>query len=393
MPRTILHVDLDAFFCSVEALHDPTLSGKPFAVGGRPDQRGVISSASYAARKWGVRSAMPSAQALRLCPDLVLVPPRHHVYGEHSERVMSILRAAAPVVEQISIDEAFLDVSDDKRPGAEVAAALKASILQAQRLATSWGVASNKLVAKIATEVGKPDGLVTVPHGEEATFLAPLPVQMLWGVGPKTTEVLLQQGMKTIGDLATWPPERMRALFGERGPELASSARGVDLRPVSAEHEPRSLSAERTFARDLQSRPALEEVLVALVEEVGQRLREQGLAGTTVRLKLRWSDFTTIVRQSRLPQPSNVDREILEAARSLLGKHWEPARPVRLLGVGLSGLQEPLRQLELFDHSWERDERLLKAVDTIRQRYGDDSVQRASSLREKPPRKLGAGET
>lgn len=381
MPRTILHVDLDAFFCSVEALLDPSLASRPFAVGGRPDQRGVISSASYAARAWGVRSAMPTARALRLCPQLVLVSPRHGVYGEYSERVMSLLRQAAPVVEQLSIDEAFLDVSDDPRPGAGIAAGLKAEIRRLHGLPTSWGIASNKLVAKIATEVGKPDGLIAVPQGEEARFLAPLPVQMLWGVGPKTQQVLLAEGIQAIGDLARWPVERLQAVFGERGPELASSALGMDARQVVAEHQPKSVSAERTFARDLASQPELEEILVELVEEVSQRLRESELAGTTVRLKLRWSDFTTILRQASLPQPSSVDTEILAVARALLRANWQSGRPVRLLGVGVSGLQAPMRQLDLFDRSWEREERLLRAVDQIRQRYGDHSVQRASSLR------------
>lgn len=393
MRRTILHVDLDAFFCSVEALLEPSLASSPFAVGGRPDQRGVISSASYAARAWGVRSAMPTAQALRLCPALVLVSPRHGVYGEYSDRVMSLLRQAAPVVEQMSIDEAFLDVSDDPRPGAEIAARLKGEIAQRHALPTSWGVASNKLVAKIATEVGKPDGLVAVPEGEEADFLAPLPVQMLWGVGPKTHHVLAAEGIVTIGDLARWPAERMRAVFGERGPELASSALGVDSRPVVAEHQPKSLSAERTFARDIGSRQALEEVLVELVEEVAQRLREHDLAGTTVRLKLRWSDFTTILRQASLPQPSSVDPEILTVARALLHANLQPGRTVRLLGVGVSGLGTPMRQLELFDRSWEREERLLRAVDQIRQRYGDHSVHRASSLPHRSPQNGKTRET
>ncbi|MCJ7513710.1 MAG: DNA polymerase IV, partial [Anaerolineales bacterium] len=318
MRRKILHVDLDAFFCSVEALLDPALASRPFAVGGRPDERGVISSASYAARAWGVRSAMPTAQALRLCPELVLVRARHHVYGDYSERVMAILREAAPVVEQLSIDEAFLDVSDDARSGTAIAATLKAEIRESHGLPTSWGIASNKLVAKIATEVGKPDGLVAVPQGEEAAFLAPLPVQMLWGVGPKTTQILVAEGIAAIGDLAGWPPDRLTALFGERGPELASSALGVDSRRVVAEHQPKSLSAERTFARDIRARQALEAVLVELVGEVGQRLREQELVGATVRLKLRWSDFTTILRQASLPQPTSLDQEILAAARSLL---------------------------------------------------------------------------
>jgi DNA polymerase-4 len=383
MSRKILHVDLDAFFCAVEQLLDPSLLDKPFAVGGLPGQRGVIASASYAARRYGVRSAMPSGQALRLCPQLVLVPGRHHVYGEKSAEVMSLLNQAAPLVEQISIDEAFLDVSDDPRAGGDIARQLQHDIQEAFSLPTSWGVASSRLVAKIATEVGKPQGLVVVPPGEEAAFLSPLPVQMLWGIGPKTTERLTGAGIKTLGDLAGCDPDALRLLVGDRGPELASSARGIDDRPLSTGREPKSLSAERTFGKDLESLPALDSALLDLVTEVGSRLRDDALAGTTVRLKVRWDDFTTITRQERLAQPSNQDGEILHAARSLLRKAWSEGLRVRLLGVGVSGLGPSVRQLDLFDRAWERDERLLQAIDAIRARYGERSLRRASSLRRK----------
>lgn len=378
MSRTILHFDLDAFFCSVEELLDPSLRGRAHVVAGRPEGRGVVSSASYAARPFGIHSGMPTARALRLCPRLVVVPPRHGLYGRHSENVMQRVRDAVPALEQISIDEAFLDVTEHPRPGREVAAALQAEIQTRFSLPTSWGVAENKLVAKIATNVGKPNGLVVVPPGEAAAFLAPLPVSLLWGVGPKTQERLAALGLRTIGELAALPAERLQAAFGERGTDLALRARGLDDSPLVEAHEARSMSAERTFPRDLTGRQALLQALRSLSEEVGSRLREAGLAGSTVRLKLRWSDFTTITRQRRLPLPTDQDGEIVQAAQELFDRAWRAGRPVRLIGVGVAGLAPLARQLGLFDRRWEQDARLLKAVDAIRDKYGWSALRRGS---------------
>jgi DNA polymerase-4 len=386
MDRTILHFDLDAFFCSVEAILDPQLRGQAFVVAGSPEERGVVSSASYPARKYGIRSAMPTAQALRLCPGLIVVRPRHRQYGEHSDRVMDLVRGSVPAMEQVSIDEAFLDVTDHPRPGREVAAGLQAEILRRFSLPTSWGVAPNKLVAKVATNVGKPNGLIVVPPGQEATFLAPLPVSMLWGVGPKTQAQLAEFGVRTIGDLAGMPEDRLRSLWGERGIDLAASARGEDGSPVVEGHEARSVSSETTFARDISEREALSRTLRSLAEDVGRRLRESEVAGTTVRIKVRWPDFTTITRQTRLRQPSDQDGEIFQAAQELFDRVWRPGKAVRLLGVGMAGLGPPLRQLGLFDRRWEEDSRLLKAVDAIRAKYGWDAVQRASDLQKRPDR-------
>lgn len=381
--RKILHVDLDAFFCAVEVLMDPSLVGKPHAVGGSPSGRGVIASASYEARAFGVRSAMPSAQALRLCPDLVLLPGRHGVYGQYSRQVMEILQQAAPVVEQISIDEAFLDVSDDRLEGAEIAARLQTKILKEISLPTSWGVATNKLVAKIATDEGKPNGLVVVPPGQEAEFLAPLPVQRLWGVGPKTAERLAEAGVTTIGGLAKLSESRLKTLFGDHGPDLAARARGIDDRPLVTEHDPRSLSAERTFANDLTDEKDLARQMLSMSETVGRRLRKAGMAGKTIKIKLRWSDFTTITRQTRLAQPTDQDGEIFSAAQALFKAAWKPGRPVRLLGVGVADLGPPSRQLSLFDQSWQDESRLLSAIDDIRQRFGSDALRRAGRLRKR----------
>jgi DNA polymerase-4 len=389
--RRILHVDLDAFFCSVEELHQPSLTGTAFVVAGRPDQRGVVASASYPARAFGIRSAMPTARALRLCPDLTIVPPRHGVYGESSDLVMAILREAAPVVEQVSIDEAFLDVSDDPRPAQEVAASLQARIRRELRLPTSWGVAGNRLVAKIATEVGKPNGLVVVPPGEEAAFLAPLPAGMLWGVGPKTRLRLEPLGVRTIGDLASMPPASLVQALGDHGLELASRARGEDNQPVLDTYEPKSMSAETTFASDVRDGKELRRTLLGLSEEVGRRLRQSGVAGSTVRLKLRWSDFTTLSRQTRLAQATDQEKEIYRAAEGLLDATWSAGRPVRLIGVGVSGLGAPVRQLHLFDRGWEEDARLMQAVDTIRERFGQQALQRAADLKTYGSRRARGG--
>ena len=235
-------------------------------------------------------------------------------------------------------------------------------------------------MAKIATEIGKPRGLIVVPPGSEASFLAPLPVNMLWGVGPKTQQRLAQIGVVRIGDLAAMEPERMHAVFGERGPELAARATGTDDSPVVAQREARSLSNETTFARDVADEDRLRETLRSLSEEVGRRLRRSELAGRTVRIKLRWPDFKTLTRQARLKQPTDQDGEIFNAAWELFGGVWRGGRPVRLLGVGVSELGPKLRQLGMFDRSWEHDERLLDAIDAIRAKYGPRAVRRAGSL-------------
>lgn len=384
MARKILHVDLDAFFCSVEELLNPGLRGKAFVVGGSPEGRGVVASASYAARALGIRSAMPTAQALAKAPGLIVLSSRHDLYQEHSRKVMEFLRQSAPLMEQLSIDEAFLDLSDDPRPGAEIARALQAEIQRRFELPTSWGVASNKLVAKIAAQVGKPRGLIVVPEGQEAAFLRPLPVSMLWGVGPKTEQALAKVGVRTIGDLAALPTETLRRLLGDHGIELASRAKGVDERPVVAEHAARSMSAERTFPKDVGDEEELLRTLLRLSERVGRRLRKAGLAGRTIRIKLRWPDFTTLTRQTRLEQPTNRDRRIYEEAVRLLRGVWRKGRKIRLLGVGVADLGPPVHQLELFDRSWEKDERLMAALDQIRERFGPDAVRRASGLRNCP---------
>ncbi|MCK5318627.1 MAG: DNA polymerase IV [Anaerolineales bacterium] len=383
--RTILHFDLDAFFCSVESLLNPGLEGRAFVVGGSAEGRGVVSSASYAAREFGIRSAMPTAQALRKAPDLIVISPQHAMYSERSQEIMSFLRDSAPVVEQLSIDEAFLDVSDDPRTGLEVARFLQREILKRFKLPTSWGVASNKLVAKIATEVGKPKGLIVVPSGQEAAFLAPLPARMLWGVGPKTKDRLAERGVHTIGDMANMSAHTLIESLGDNGLELASRARGEDDRPVVEGRDPKSMSAERTFSTDISDWPVLRTVILRLSETVGRRLRKAELTGHTIKIKVRWPDFTTKTRQVRLEQSTDRERIIFDESRKLFQGLWKKGQAVRLLGVGVSDLHEPIRQLGLFDRQWDRDERLQQAIDSIRNQYGPDSLRRAGGLRKQAP--------
>jgi len=379
--RTILHFDLDAFFCSVESLRNPSLEGKAFVVGGTAEGRGVVSSASYAAREFGIRSAMPTAQALRKAPDLIVISPQHEIYSKHSQEIMSFIRDSAPVVEQLSIDEAFLDVSDDPRTGLEAARFLQREVLERFKLPTSWGVASNKLVAKIATEVGKPKGIIVVPPGQEASFLAPLPVRMLWGVGPKTMDRLAESGINSIGGLANMSSLALNKTLGDFGLELASRACGEDDRPVIEGRDPKSMSAERTFSADISDWDMLRPVILRLSETVGRRLRKAGLAGHTIRIKVRWPDFTTKTRQVRLEQPTDRERIIFDESCKLFRDLWMKGQAVRLLGVGVSDLHEPIRQLDLFDRKWDRDEELQQAIDSIRERYGPDSLRRAGGLR------------
>jgi DNA polymerase-4 len=387
-PQTILHLDLDAFFCAVEELRQPDLRGKAFAVGGHPGERGVVSSCSYAARRFGIRSGMPMAQAMRLHPQLQVVSGRHGAYGEMSEIVMQRLRLVTPGFEQISIDEAFLDITGMPEPGEILARRLQSEIRDEVGLPSSIGIASNKLVAKIATEVGKkagrgdrpPFGLTIVPRGEERDFLTPLPMEMLWGVGPKTAKRLASLGMRTIGDIAGWPEAALAAAFGEYGRELSRRARGQDDRMVVAEHEAKSMSQETTFARDVRNDQELERTLRKLADQVAGYLRHANLAGATVRLKLRWPDFTTLTRQSTLAQRTNDDTEIATIAIKLLKSVRRPGQAVRLIGVGVSGLGYPVRQLELWSTGAEKNRRLATAIDALKGKYGEQVIHRGEDF-------------
>lgn len=390
--RTIIHVDLDQFFCAVEEQRDPTLKGKPFAVGGRPEGRGVVASASYAARAFGVRSAMPMAHAVRLCPELLVVRPNFPAYRAASQQVMERLHALTELVEQISIDEAFLDVTTLGEPGEAFAARLQTMIRAELELSCSLGVASNKLVAKIATDVGKgmarsgmiPSAICVVPPGEEAAFLAPLPASALWGVGPKTAEKLAGMGIHTIGDIAAWPQADLVRRLGQHGEDLARHARGADDRPIITERAAKSISQETTFTHDVRDREKLEQTLRAQAAEVAAKLQRKGLTGTTVKLKIRWPDFTTPTRQLTLPRPTDEAEVITEAALRLFNQIWPERQPVRLIGVGVSGLGTPPRQLSLWDaptpEEQARQAKVTTALAAIQARFGLGAVRRASEL-------------
>ncbi len=365
--RTIIHVDLDAFYCSVEEKRDPSLRGKAFAVGGSAEGRGVVASCSYQARAHGVRSAMSAATALRLCPPLIMLPVRMAAYREASHQVMDILRGYTELLEQISVDEAFLDVTaliGKFEPGAREDAArdlaldIQLRIQEELGLSCSVGVASNKMVAKIATDFGKaamrggntPHALCLVPPGEEESFLAPLSVTALWGVGPKMAERLNTLRIGTIGQLAQWPERDLVRRFGKHGHELAQHARGIDKREIVTERESKSISSETTFARDVQDWEQLRETLVEQAESVARQLNGQGLSGTTIKVKVRWTDFSITSRQLTLTQATTHLAVIVEVAVGLLATLWasEAEAPIRLLGVGIGGLS-PARQLGLFD--------------------------------------------
>jgi DNA polymerase-4 len=371
MPRWIIHADLDAFFASVEQLDNPELRGRPVVVGGSPQSRGVVAAASYEARAFGVRSALPMATALRLCPEAVRVPPRFERYAEISHRVMDIFRSVTPLVEPISLDEAFLDVTQavDKGRLAEepvpsassgqalsraegLARALKERVRQEVGLTVSVGLAPSRSVAKIASDMDKPDGLVVVSPGTERQFLAPLPVRSLWGVGPKTAERLAADSITTIGELAERSEEWARELFGERGVDLIRLARGIDDSPVVVEHETKSVSSETTFARDIGDLRTLEDSLRDLARETAERLQGHGLKGRTVRVKLRLADFTTFTRQTTLAHPTDAFDTIYREAARLLAQEVIDDRRFRLLGVGIcnfsAGGEETPQQPALF---------------------------------------------
>lgn len=390
--RTIIHLDLDAFFCAIEEQRDPSLRGKPFAVGGRPEGRGVVASASYTARRFGVRSALPMAQAIRMCPALLIVPPHFSDYRAASQQVMELLHALTPLVEQISIDEAFLDLSARAEPGIVLAHQLQALIRDSLGLSCSLGIATNKLVAKIATDVGKgmvrsgkmPFAICEVAPGTEAEFLSSLPTSALWGVGPKTEQRLAALGMHTIGDIAAWPADDLARRFGQHGEELAQRSRGVDSRPIVTERAAKSISQETTFAHDVADRQLLEQIIRQQAADIGHKLRRYDLLGTTVKLKIRWPDFSTPTRQITLPQPTDEDEVLADAALRLFRQIWPQGQLVRLIGVGVSGLGSPPRQLLLWDgpspEEIARQARVQTALAAIQARFGSGMMRRASEL-------------
>jgi DNA polymerase-4 len=385
----ILHVDLDAFYASVEQLDDAALRGRPVIVGGLGG-RGVVAAASYEARRFGVHSAMPMGRARRACPSAAFVSPRFDRYSEKSHEVMAILQSVTPLVEQLSIDEAFLDVRGARRllgTGAEIAQLIRGRVRAEAGLVVSVGVATTKFLAKLASDLSKPDGLLAVPPGTELEFLAPLPVSRLWGVGPATLRRLDRMSVHTIGEVAALPESTLTASLGNSlGQRLHALARNDDPRAVVPEHEAKSIGAEETFAVDLATREECDRELVRLVDRVTTRLRQAELRARTATLKIRYANFETRTRARTVPVATDVSTVFLATARELLDA-LDCSRGVRLLGVSLSQL-EPYAWaqgvLSLDDSVSQADARLERraaverAVDAVRDRFGARSVGPAS---------------
>jgi DNA polymerase-4 len=381
---TILHVDMDAFFVSVELLDRPELKGKPVVVGGQPDQRGVVSAASYEARKFGIQSAMPLRTAGRLCPHAIFLEPRHDLYSEWSDRIAEILAKYSPVVEMASVDEAYLDLAGTERlHGPPLAAAhkLRCEIWDTTNLPSSMGLASTRLVAKVASEQAKPRGLVWVPAGAEAAFLEPLSVRRIPGIGKVTEAALNRLGIETVGQLAAVPPARLEELFGQWGAALARKSHGGDSYEFLVDAEPKSISHNHTFNTDTGDNTQLEATLSRLAQKATKRLRDSGLAARTIRLTIRYAGFETITRSHTMPEPTRLDSEILATVRRLFEQNRDPARLVRLLGVALESLSHGEKQLDLLDAArTEKLERLSRVTDKLRDRFGFSKLQFGGSL-------------
>ncbi len=380
----ILHIDMDAFFVSVELLSRPDLRGLPVVVGGQRDQRGVVSSASYEARRFGIHSAMPLRTAAKLCPQAIFLDGHHELYGRWSDRVVEILANFSPTVEMASIDEAYLDLSGTERlHGPPLAAAHKLlrEITSTTSLPCSGGLGATRLVAKVASDQAKPRGLVWVPPGSEAAFLAPLSVRRIPGIGRVTEAALNGLLIETVGQLQQLTLKRLEEIFGRWGTALFRKAHGIDSYEFFVDAEPKSLSHNQTFGTDTNNRSQIESILSYLCQKASKRLRDAGLHARTVTLTLRYADFTTITRSHTLKEPSDLDTEFLKAFRELFTRAWDGAAMLRLVGVDLSTFSTGSEQLELLDPGRrEKLERLARATDKLRDRFGFSKVQFGGSL-------------
>jgi len=381
--RCILHIDLDAFFVSVEQALAPGLRGKPVVVGGRPDRRGVVASASYDARVFGIRAGMPLVQAYRLCPQAIFLQGSFTAYRDASERFMTILADFSPCLEPAGLDEAYLDVTGCEAHGVphQMALRIKERVEKELKLVASVGVAGCKVVAKIASDLGKPDGLVEVATGQEKEFLAPLPIARLPGVGKKTEQALKTLGIRTVGQLAALPPETIKSRLGAAGMMLHHYANGIDVREVEPPGEAKSISRETTFAEDTLDRAFLQAILRYLCERVGAELRQEGKHARTITIKLRYTDFETITRRISSKEATDADEVIFVGAVRLLDQALARNRKlVRLIGVGVSNLVGYGKQLHLLDSRQQRMAHLDKAIDRIRNKYGFTSIQTGRTL-------------
>ncbi len=381
---SILHVDMDAFFVSVELLARPELRGLPVVVGGQRDQRGIVSSASYEARRFGIHSAMPLRTAAKLCPQAIFLDGQHHLYGQWSDRVAAVLGKFSPVVEMASIDEAYLDLAGTERlhgPSLAAAHKLLLEMTATTGLPCSGGLGATRLVAKVASDQAKPRGLVWVAPGSEAAFLAPLAVRRIPGIGKVTEAALKSLHIDTVGQLQQIPLERLEEVFGRWGTALFRKAHGIDSYEFFIDAEPKSISHNQTFGVDTNDRVQLESTLSHLTQKATKRLRDAGLHSRTVCLTLRYADFKTITRSQTLNEPSDLDEIILRTIRELFSSAWNGIAMLRLIGVELSSLSSGAEQLDLLDPGRrEKLERLARTTDRLRDRFGFSKLQLGSSL-------------
>lgn len=394
-PRQILHVDMDAFFASVEQRDNPELRGKPLAVGGLA-RRGVVAAASYEARTYGVRSAMPMAEALRRCSNLVVVPPRGDRYAEVSEAVFDVFHRYTPLVEGLSIDEAFLDVTASRSlfgDGVTIARRIKEDILAATQLTASAGVATSKFVAKIASDLDKPNGLTVVPNNVGA-FLAPLPIEKMWGIGPKTAPTLRALGLATLGDLATADPRALERALGSWGADVRLLAQGIDDREVLPDRDAKSIGAECTYEEDLRDREAIARTLLSHASRVAERLTEAKIGARAVVVKLKWHDFTVLTRRMTLPMPASDTQTLHDACLALLDRFPLEGARIRLTGVAVQDLCELApKQAVLFpDRKAERRRDVENLLLKAKQRFGDKPITFATLLEDSAARTAPEGD-
>ncbi len=385
-------MDMDAFFVSVEELYNPALKGKPVVVGGGPDERGVVAAASYAARKFGVHSAMPLRTAYKMCPQAIFVDGHPDRYRDYSHRVREVLDGFSPVVEMASIDEAYIDITGTERlygPPLRAAHILHGRVKTATNLNCSIGIAASRLVAKISSDQAKPNGILWVVPGREAAFLAPLDVLRVPGVGKVTERNLHALGIRKVGDLAKLDEDFLKQRFGKWGMALAGKSRGLDAggwydSEIGEETGPKSISHEHTFGEDTADQGVLEATLAHLCEMVGRRLREHKLEARTIQLKLRYTDFSTITRAHSIPRATQLDTELFEEIRALFRRNWKPGAKVRLLGVHVSSWSEGEGQMNLLDDArHERWQQAMAAADRLRDKFGDSAVSLAAGMKGK----------
>jgi DNA polymerase IV len=390
LTKTIFHVDMDAFFVSVEELFDPALKGKPVVVGGQKNERGVVSAASYEARKFGVHSAMPLRTAARLCPQAIFVNGHPERYRECSAKVYDVLNTFSPLVEMASIDEAYVDMTGTDRlhgPPMRAAHTLHKKMKTQTELNCSIGIGASRLIAKVSSAKAKPNGVLWVIPGQEAKFLAPLDVRDIPGVGKVMEQNLHAMGIRQVGDLARLEEDVLEQRFGKWGLALAGKSRGEDAggwfdTEVGENTDPKSISHEHTFNEDTASPEQLESTLMRLSEMVSRRLREHGLYAHTIQLKLRYKDFTTITRAHSLPEPTQLDTEVFEQIRNLFRKNWNRGAEVRLLGVHVSSFGQPAGQIDMLeDTRQQRWKQALAAADRLRDKFGESSVGLAAGMK------------